>query len=108
MKQFVFNQCSVCVNPNIIERTGDNHDEFRISTAEHEGKWGVGISYFYNLGGMSYGVSQSSCIFESEVSAILHGVSVIRKHLKNRQAQSTKLFKLLNEVVPQSLQLSLF
>ena len=67
-----------------------------------------GISYFYNLGGMSYGVSQSNCIFESEVSAILHGVSVIRKHLKNRQAQSTKLFKLLNEVAPQSLQLSLF
>ena len=67
-----------------------------------------GISYFYNLGGMSYGVSQSNCIFESEVSAILHEVSVIRKHLKNRQAQSTKLFKLLNEVAPQSLQLSLF
>ena len=46
MKQFVFNLCSVCVNPNVIERTGDNHDEFSISTAEHKGKWGVGNLLF--------------------------------------------------------------
>lgn len=46
MKQFVFNHCSVCVNPNVIERTGDNYDEFSISTAEHKGKWGVGDLLF--------------------------------------------------------------
>lgn len=53
MKEFIFNVCSVCLNPNRISRKSDKYDEFEISTAEHEGKWGVGVSYFYQLGGMS-------------------------------------------------------
>lgn len=108
MKEFIFNDCSVCLNPNRISRKGDKYDEFEISTAEHEGKWGVGVSYFYHLGGMSYGVSLQRCTFDSEVAAILHGVSVLRQHLCRQRAKGSKIYQLLNEVAPDSLQLSLF
>ena len=74
MKEFIFNVCSVCLNPNRISRKSDKYDEFEISTAEHEGKWGVGVSYFYQLGGMSFGVYRQLCTFENETAAILHGV----------------------------------
>ena len=108
MKEFIFNVCSVCLNPNRISRKGDKYDEFEISTAEHEGKWGVGVSYFYQLGGMSFGVSRQLCTFESETAAILHGVSILRQHLCHRQAKGSKIYQLLNEVAPDTLQLSLF
>lgn len=108
MKEFIFNDCSVCLNPNRISRKGDKYDEFEISTAELEGKWGVGVSYFYQLGGMSFGVSRQLCTFESETAAILHGVSILRQHLCHRQAKGSKIYQLLNEVAPDTLQLSLF
>ena len=108
MKEFIFNDCSVCLNPNRISRKSDKYDEFEISTAEHEGKWGVGVSYFYQLGGMSFGVSRQLCTFESETAAILHGVSILRQHLCHRQAKGSKIYQLLNEVAPDTLQLSLF
>ena len=108
MKEFIFNDCSVCLNPNRISRKGDKYDEFEISTAELEGKWGVGVSYFYHLGGMSFGVSRQLCTFESETAAILHGVSILRQHLCHRQAKGSKIYQLLNEVAPDTLQLSLF
>ena len=108
MKEFIFNDCSVCLNPNRISRKGDKYDEFEISTAEHEGKWGVGVSYFYQLGGMSFGVSRQLCTFESETAAILHGVSILRQHLCHRQAKGSKIYQLLNEGAPDTLQLSLF
>ena len=108
MKEFIFNNCSVCLNPNRISRKGDKHDEFEISTAEHEGKWGVGVSYFYQLEGMSFGVSRQLCTFESETAAILHGVSILRQHLCHRQAKGSKIYQLLNEVAPDTLPLSLF
>ena len=108
MKEFIFNDCSVCLNPNRISRKGDKYDEFEISTAEHEGKWGVGVSYFHHLGGMCYGVSLQRCIFESETAAILHGVSVLRQHLCRQQAKGSRIYQLLNEVAPDTLQLSIF
>ena len=108
MKEFIFNVCSVYLNPNRISRKGDKYDEFEISTAELEGKWGVGVSYFYQLGGMSFGVSRQLCTFESETAAILHGVSILRQHLCHRQAKGSKIYQLLNEVAPDTLQLSLF
>lgn len=108
MKEFIFNVCSVCLNPNRISRKSDKYDEFEISTAEHEGKWGVGVSYFYQLGGMSFGVYRQLCTFESETAAILHGVSILRQHLCHRQAKGSKIYQLLNEVAPDTLQLSLF
>ena len=108
MKEFIFNVCSVCLNPNRISRKSDKYDEFEISTAEHEGKWGVGVSYFDQLGGMSFGVSRQLCTFESETAAILHGVSILRQHLCHRQAKGSKIYLLLNEVAPDTLQLSLF
>lgn len=108
MKEFIFNVCSVCLNPNRISRKSDKYDEFEISTAEHEGKWGVGVSYFYQLGGMSFGVSRQLCTFESETAAILNGVSILRQHLCHRQAKGSKIYQLLNEVAPDTLQLSLF
>ena len=108
MKEFIFNVCSVCLNPNRISRKSDKYDEFEISTAELEGKWGVGVSYFYHLGGMSFGVSRQLCTFESETAAILHGVSILRQHLCHRQAKGSKIYQLLNEVAPDTLQLSLF
>ena len=108
MKEFIFNDCSVCLNPNRISRKSDKYDEFEISTAELEGKWGVGVSYFYHLGGMSFGVSRQLCTFESETAAILHGVSILRQHLCHRQAKGSKIYQLLNEVAPDTLQLSLF
>lgn len=108
MKEFIFNVCSVCLNPNRISRKSDKYDEFEISTAEHEGKWGVGVSYFYQLRGMSFGVSRQLCTFENETAAILHGVSILRQHLCHRQAKGSKIYQLLNEVAPDTLQLSLF
>lgn len=108
MKEFIFNVCSVCLNPNRISRKSDKYDEFEISTAEHEGKWGVGVSYFYQLGGMSFGVSRQLCTFESETAAILHGVLILRQHLCHRQAKGSKIYQLLNEVAPDTLHLSLF
>lgn len=108
MKEFIFNECAICLNPNRITRKGDRHDGFEISTAEHDGRWGVGVSYFYHLGGMSYGVSQQQCTFESEVAAILRGVSVLRYHLGRQRAKGSKLYQLLDEIAPDTLQLSIF
>lgn len=108
MKEFIYNDCSVCTNPNVIERSAGGYDSFEIRTAEYQGKWHVSTSFFYNLGGMSSGVSFKTTPFETETEAILHGVSILRQRLTSHKAAGTKLFSMLNEIIPDSLQLTLF
>lgn len=107
MTDFIFNDCSVCINPNRIERK-DNTSHFEIKTAQFEGLWGVGIEWACSTAGFISGVSKNECKFETETRAIRHGVEWLKRQLSKEKLKSDKLMKQLNDIIPQTLQLSLF
>lgn len=107
MIDFIFNDCSVCINPNRIVRT-DKISTFEIKTAQYEGMWGVGIGWSCSTAGFTSGVSKNGCKYETETKAIRHGVEWLKRQLSREKLNSDKLMKQLNEIIPQTLQLSLF
>ena len=44
MKEFVFNECNICVNPNKVEGQVKRYD-WQIETAYTEGKWVFGFIF---------------------------------------------------------------
>lgn len=107
MDEFIFNDCSVCINPNRIERK-DNNNHFEIRTAQYGGSWGVGVSWFCSIAGFSCGVSKNDCKYETETKAIRHGVEWLKRQLSKEPLKTDRLMKQLNEVLPQATQLTLF
>lgn len=47
MKEFEWNDCGVCTNPNMIEKRLDNYNYIIIKTACHNGEWYDGRSLSY-------------------------------------------------------------
>ena len=107
MNEFIFNDCNVCLNPHKIERT-DDKNSIVIWTACAEGKWGFGISCMYNLGGMSHGVWSNSCVFESENQAIMEAIEKIKRYIIRTLTRNCKLFRMVEEILSEQLQPSLF
>ena len=65
MKDFLFNNCDICLNPNIIERyVGDNknysNSHFAIKTACSNGKWTWGYGIMIHDQGGSCGAGRGS------------------------------------------------
>lgn len=85
MKVFDWNDCNVCINPN-IHIFDTNRHFIRIHTAFDSGKWLSGHEVYYKPGakffGSFYPVSRNSLdVFESEKMAIIHE---LRRFLKWR------------------------
>ena len=89
MKDFLFNNCDICLNPNIIERyVGDNknysNSHFVIKTACSNGKWTWGYGIMIHDQGGSCGAGRGS--FEkkygTEKEAINAACKFIREYRK--------------------------
>ena len=123
IKDFLFNNCDICLNPNIIERyVGDNknysNSHFVIKTACSNGKWTWGYGIMIHDQGGSCGAGRGS--FEkkygTEKEAINAACEFIREYLKRNEFSCSgkrlwdkQLLTLLNEVEhPKPVELDLF
>lgn len=57
MKEFIFNDCGVCTNPNVIEKSTGVCD-YEITTAFLDDGWGYGYAFHVSANGMCGGISK--------------------------------------------------
>lgn len=124
MKEFVFNDDDICLNPNVIERYVDEkklfcEPHFSIETACYNNKWtwGYDVMIHNQGGGCGAGRADFEKKYDTEKEAIKAACKHIRSYLLRNEYDSNgvtrlwdkKLMTLLNEIEhPQPVELDLF
>lgn len=108
MKRFVFNDCNVCTNPNVLKKTDGLRNFAEVRTAQHGEKWSVGTSFWCGLHGGSSPACKDSCIYNSETEARLHGINNLMARIKNDGPANKMLLKMLATLKAELAQPSLF
>lgn len=104
--QFVFNPHNVCLNPERINiEQGTSKIEIRLACCP-AGRWGFSFSIDTNEGSHSWAVGGRDCLHQGRQEALIAAVQYGKKH--HYIESQPKLKDLLNELVMQNAQLSLF
>lgn len=118
MKEYVFNENGICLNPNEYYHEKDGVELF-IRTCFFEDKWRATASYFCNLEGFASSPSNKDYDgkFDTEKESYEHALSVIvemfnkgalKENQKLRKTLEVLLGKAKNIDFPDSVQLKLF
>lgn len=117
MSRFKFNDCGVCINPNIVADIKGKDYGVIITTAQVRGKWTYGMRYRLPDRGGGWGGNLSSKYwFDSEQKALTHALEWIKGWLEKQlpdktvAKQAQKLLKAVKELLPRQryVQLELF
>lgn len=113
MKEFVFNECNICVNPNKVEGQVKRYD-WQIETAYTEGKWVFGFIFGTPTSGWGSGASKKyGTQYDSEHDAIeagaKAGIHFFEKEQKGGMNIPAQIFQQLKELCgkPKPVQLVL-
>lgn len=112
MKEFIFDEYQMCINPNRIE-LGDKDFWMEIQTACKDGVWYSGFQYWQRGHTWEHSPCLNTKTFNSEHEAICEEAKMLHKFLKSQNERTyndievpDKIFKQLKEL--QTPQLKLF
>lgn len=115
MKEFEWNDCGVCTNPNMIEKRLDNYNYIIIKTACHDGEWYDGRDLAYATGGIGSPCSMRCKGFSTEHEAIMAAIGHATNDVQNwanfhvdKDHLVSWHKKALNELIFEQRQMSLF
>lgn len=81
MKKYIFNDCDVCVNPDIFG--ADKNNMFnRIEVAQFGDKWSFGILYTQDHnGGGGFAACKRHARYDSKRDAVMAGINWMRDYI---------------------------
>lgn len=113
MKEFVFNDCNICINPNKVDGQVKKF-RWQITTALYNGKWTYGYSFDTPTGGWGCGVWKDRESYTSEHDAIEAGAKRGIEYFEGEQDRGMnipkQIFQQLKDLcgTPKPVQLLLF
>lgn len=113
MKEFIFNDCNICINPNKINGEVKRF-YWQIETACTDGKWIFGFSFGTSTSGWGCGAWKKDDSFGTEHDAIeaaaKKGIHFFEKEQKMGMNIPAQIFQQLKDLCgpPKPVQLTLF